>query len=46
VVVLDGGDSLKVLARNTLGEQIFATPAILDGHIYLRGEKHLFVFGE
>ena len=23
-----------------------ATPAILDGRIYLRTEKHLFVFGE
>lgn len=46
VVVLAGGDSLKILARNNLGEQVFATPAILDGRIYLRGEKHLFVFGE
>lgn len=46
VVVLDAGDSLKVLARNQLGEQIFATPAILDGRIYLRTEKHLFAFGE
>ena len=46
VVVLDGGDALKILARNNLGEQIFATPAVLDGRIYLRGEKHLFVFGE
>lgn len=46
VVVLDAGDSLKVLARNQLGEQIFATPAVLDGRIYLRTEKHLFAFGE
>jgi outer membrane protein assembly factor BamB len=46
VVVLDAGDSFKVLARNQLGEQIFATPAILDGHIYVRTEKHFFAFGE
>ena len=37
---------LRVLARNDVGEQVFATPAILDGRIYLRTEKHLFAFGE
>lgn len=46
VVVLAAGDALKVLARNQIGEQIFATPAVLDGRIYLRSEKHLFAFGE
>jgi outer membrane protein assembly factor BamB len=46
VTVIKAGDSFAVLARNQLGEQIFATPAILDGRIYLRTDKHLFVFGE
>jgi outer membrane protein assembly factor BamB len=46
VVVLDAGESLKVLARNKMDEQVFATPAILDGRIYLRGETHMFAFGE
>jgi outer membrane protein assembly factor BamB len=49
VVVIDAGDEVKelhVLARNEMGEQVFATPALLDGRIYLRTEKHLFVFGE
>jgi outer membrane protein assembly factor BamB len=46
VVVLAAGDALKVLARNQLDEQIFATPAVLDGRIYLRTEKHVFAFGE
>lgn len=46
VTVLAAGDALTVLARNRLGEQIFATPALLDGRIYLRTEKHLFAFGE
>ncbi|MBI3877725.1 MAG: PQQ-binding-like beta-propeller repeat protein [Verrucomicrobia bacterium] len=45
VVVYDAGDTLRVLARNEMGEQIFATPAVLDGKIYLRTEKHLFAFG-
>src|SRR5215813_870264 len=36
LVVLDGGDELKVLARNKLDSQILATPAIVDGKIYVR----------
>ena len=46
VVVIAAGDALKVLARNDLREPIFATPAIIDGRLYLRTEKHLFVFGQ
>jgi hypothetical protein len=36
VVVLDGGEELKVLARNKLDGPILATPAIVDGKIYVR----------
>ncbi len=47
VVVLDAtSDTLKVLARNDLREAVFASPAILDGVLYLRTEKHLFAFRE
>ena len=49
VVVFDATSEarqLQVLARNEIGEQVFATPALLDGNIYLRSEKHLFAFGE
>ena len=47
VVVLDSAsDTLKVLARNELHAAIFASPAIVDGVIYLRTDKHLFAFGE
>ena len=45
VVVLDGGEELKVLARNKLDGQILATPAIVDGKIYVRTEGHLYAFG-
>jgi outer membrane protein assembly factor BamB len=45
VVVLDGGEELKVLARNKLDGQILATPAIVDGKIYVRTESHLYAFG-
>jgi outer membrane protein assembly factor BamB len=45
VVVLDAGVELKVLARNRLEEAILATPALVDGKIYVRTDSHLYAFG-
>jgi outer membrane protein assembly factor BamB len=45
VVVLDAGEELKILATNQLDGAILATPAIVDGNIYLRTESHLYAFG-
>ncbi len=45
VVVMDAGPQHQVLARNNLGEAVFATPAIADGGIFLRTAKHLYLFG-
>jgi outer membrane protein assembly factor BamB len=45
VVVLDAGEELKVLARNQLDSPILATPALVDGKIYVRTEGHLYAFG-
>jgi outer membrane protein assembly factor BamB len=45
VVVLDTtSDKLNVLARNELKAPVFASPAIVDGVIYLRTDKHLYAF--
>jgi outer membrane protein assembly factor BamB len=44
VVVLDGGDALKVLAVNQLDAGILATPAVVDGVIYVRTENSLYAF--
>lgn len=49
VVVIDASNDatqLKVLARNAIGEPVFATPALLGGKIFVRTDKHLFAFGE
>jgi outer membrane protein assembly factor BamB len=46
VVVFKADDHCQVLARNNLGEQIVATPALVDGRIYVRTEGHLYAFGE
>jgi outer membrane protein assembly factor BamB len=45
VVVLDGGEELKVLARNRLDGQILATPAIVGGNLYVRTENQVYAFG-
>ena len=43
VVVVRMGEKFEVLATNTLSGQMFvATPAIMDGEIYLRGQNTLF----
>src|SRR6266446_1429731 len=45
VVVLDAGEELKILAKNKLDGAILATPALVDGNIYVRTESHLYAFG-
>ena len=44
VTVFEPGDDLNILAHNKLNEKIMATPAIVDGKIYVRTDKHLFAF--
>lgn len=46
VVVWEAGDQLKILARNDLNEQVMATPAMVDGRLYIRTESHLYAFGQ
>jgi outer membrane protein assembly factor BamB len=46
VFVIQAGDRLEILSGNQLEERINATPALLDGNIYLRTEKHVMAFGE
>jgi outer membrane protein assembly factor BamB len=46
VAVFKAGDQCQVLARNNLGEQIVATPALVDGRLYVRTEGHLYAFSE
>jgi outer membrane protein assembly factor BamB len=45
VAVLAAGKDFHVLAKNELGESIFATPAIADGKIYVRTAGQLYCFG-
>jgi outer membrane protein assembly factor BamB len=42
VLVLQAGDDFRILARNDMGEPIFATPAIANGTLYLRTRSCLY----
>ena len=46
VYVLKAGPEFKMLAANLVGENILTTPAISEGVFFVRGQKHLFAFGE
>ena len=39
------GKTFELVAKNELGEPTYASPAISDGRLYLRGDKHLFCIG-
>jgi outer membrane protein assembly factor BamB len=45
VTVLRDGERFEVLAETDLRETIRATPALVDGKIYLRTAGHLYAFG-
>lgn len=40
--VIQLGDKPKMLARNALKGSILATPAVADGALYLRSDRHLY----
>ena len=46
ISVLKPLDSLEVIARNDLGETIYATPAVADKTLYVRTSGHLYAFAE
>jgi outer membrane protein assembly factor BamB len=43
--VIKPGPTLQVLATNTLDDHFDASPALVDGEIYLRGVKYLYSIG-
>ena len=43
--VLRAGPKHEVLRTNSLGEPVYASPAIANGNIFIRGEKHLYAIG-
>jgi outer membrane protein assembly factor BamB len=43
--VVRPGPQLEIVAENPLGENAYASPAISQGCIFLRGEEHLYCIG-
>lgn len=45
VNVIKPGEKFEQVAKYGLGESAYASPAISDGQVFVRGFKHLFCFG-
>ncbi len=45
ITVIKPGPTFEVIAKNSIGETMFASPAISNGKIYLRGTKYLYCIG-
>ncbi len=46
ITVIKPGATFETVAQNPTGERMNASPAISNGKIYLRGDKHLFCIGK
>jgi outer membrane protein assembly factor BamB len=46
VNVIKPGREFECVATYELGESCYASPAISDGHVFVRGFQHLFCFGQ
>jgi len=44
--VIRPGPQFEVLATNSLDEPVMASPAVVDGTIYLRGAEHLYAIAD
>jgi outer membrane protein assembly factor BamB len=46
VYVFPAAAKFELLAKNSLGERVFSTPAVANGRLYIRGAEHLFCIGK
>ena len=44
--VVKAGPAFELLAKNSIGEVLLATPAISGGALIVRGLNHVFAIGE
>ena len=45
ITIIKPGPKFEYISKNPIGEKMYASPAISNGKIYLRGFKHLFCIG-
>ncbi len=46
IVVFKAEKELDIVTKVKLGEGVFASPAMADGRLYIRGTRHLYCFGK
>ena len=44
--IVKPGSTLEVIAENPLNENVYASPALANDRLFIRGEKHLFCIGK
>ncbi len=44
--VFPAATTFKLLAKNSVGEPVSASPAVADNRLYIRGREHLFCIGK
>lgn len=44
--IVKAGPKHEILGTNSVGEPVYASPAIADGNIIIRGERNLYCIGE
>jgi outer membrane protein assembly factor BamB len=44
--MLKAGPTHEIVRTNSVDEAVFSSPAIANGRIYIRGDKHLFAIGK
>lgn len=43
--IVKAGPKHEILGTNSIGEPVYASPAVADGRIFIRGEKNLYCIG-
>ena len=43
--LVKAGPKHEIIGTNSVGEPVYASPAIADGRIYIRGEKNIYAIG-
>ncbi|HKZ81804.1 MAG TPA: PQQ-binding-like beta-propeller repeat protein [Pyrinomonadaceae bacterium] len=43
--IIKAGPKHEVIGTNSVGEPVYASPAVADGRIFIRGEKNLYCIG-
>lgn len=46
ITIIKPGPKFEAIAKNSIGEKMFASPAISRGKIYIRGFQHMFCIGQ